>query len=226
MDGPFSVEDLFEVNEDLEVVEFDNYVQIDNFYKNADQINEMLLGMPKEMWKCSPGSRNFIDYYDTRPYFNNSYPDEKKTYNRHSVLYDVIRKKYGWDNIKFNKSLTFNVFQHIITGLDKRFQHHPHTDKDGVNTLVYLDKHESGGTALYRKPDWHQDREDVNLIIDISKYDMVEVIPHQFNRMVVFHGNLLHGAYIEDNQVYENEWRITHASLCRRQDRQRGMLIE
>jgi hypothetical protein len=113
-----------------------------------------------------------------------------------------------------------------MRGRGEEFQHHPHRDHNGINTLVYLDKHESGGTALYRDQPGHVDNEDKNLIIDISKYSIVEVIPHKFNRMAIFHGDLLHGAYIEDNSVYEDEWRITHASLCRRQDTHQGMIVQ
>lgn len=225
MDEPFDVEEVFEPNIDLTPTYYDNYIAIDDYYKHPDLINKMLVSMPKEKWKQHPESRNWIDYYDTRPYFNNSYPVHEKCYKRHQFIYQLIRERYGWDNVRFNRSLTFNVFKHIAKGRGKEFQHHPHKDKNGINTLVYLDKYESGGTALYRDHPDHIDREDIDLIIDISKYSMVEVIPHKFNRMVIFHGDLLHGAYIQDNSVYENNWRITQASLCRRQDDKPGLLI-
>lgn len=226
MSWPYKVEELFELNDDHNVVRKDNYVMIDDWFKHPEDIHDLLLAMPKEIWKQAPGTRNWIDYYDTRPNINNSFPNLEKTKARHDLLASVIRNTYPGNfnrGLNFSRSFTFNVFKHIKTGRSKDFQHHPHKDHKGINCLVYLDKFESGGTALYRDADWHVDREDTNLIIDVSKYSMVEVIPAKFNRMVIFAGDLLHGAYIEDNSVYEKDWRITYASLVRANEQQNGI---
>jgi hypothetical protein len=93
-------------------------------------------------------------------------------------------------------------------------QHHPHYDTDMLNVLTYIDKHADGGTAIYEDIDV-ENKEGANLIIDVSAYKIKEIIPAKPNRCVIFSGNKLHGAYINDNNIYYNNWRITQATIVR-----------
>ncbi|MCH1612028.1 MAG: hypothetical protein L7S72_01905 [Flavobacteriales bacterium] len=209
---PINVEELFKLNP-LDNIEYhENWVCIDDFYKNFDQIQTLFEHMPVESWKMSKWSRNFKDYYDCRPAFANWEPSKEMLDQRLEPLNNLVGGLVGWDNVAIEKSLAFNVFQHKKENLPITKQHHPHYDRDMVNILIYIDKHANGGTALYENEDI-LNKEGSNLIIDVSDFKIKEIIPAKPNRCVIFSGNFLHGAYIEDNDVYYNNWRITQASI-------------
>ena len=214
MPRPINVENLFELNPNSQAVYYDNYVCIDDFYKNYDEIIDVIENSPAESWKKSQWSRNFIDYYDCRLVFANWQPDPIKVKARTSAISSLVCNLLNIDRITMEKSLQFNVFKHIKNNVPEIKQHHPHYDIGMINVLVYLDRHANGGTALYK------DREVVNneasnLIVDISDYEIEEIIPAKPNRCVIFSGAFLHGAYIENNKVYEDNWRVTQATILR-----------
>tara|TARA_B100002019_G_scaffold171673_1_gene148369 strand:- start:3926 stop:4609 length:684 start_codon:yes stop_codon:yes gene_type:complete len=215
MPTPFVVEDLFELNPESEMTYHDNFMCIDNYYKNIEEIQKVFSTMHVESWKMSKWSRNFRDYYDCRPCFANWEPDEDKINARMEPMNQLIGRELGINDIAIERNLSFNVFKHNKTGLTEKMQHHPHYDTDMVNVLVYLDEHsENGGTALYENVDI-VNKEASNLIIDVSKYDIKEIIPGKPNRCVIFNGNQLHGAYIKNNDIYYDNWRITQATIIK-----------
>jgi len=211
---PFIVEDTFRLNQESKADFFDDYVVIDNFYEDIEGIQDLFKNMSVENWKGSKWSRNFKDYYDCRPIFANNYPEYHKMEARLRPLSQLVANMVGKDSIEIEKSLQFNVFKHIKKDVPQHKQHHPHYDTDKVNILIYIDEHANGGTALYENKDM-QNREDVNLIVDIREFDLLEVIEAKPNRCVIFNGNQLHGAWINDNKVYEDNWRITQASIVK-----------
>ena len=223
---PINVEELFQLNPDSKVTYYKDWVCIDDFYKNFDEIQHMFENMPVESWKMSKWSRNFKDYYDCRPAFANWEPSKELMDERLKPLNKFVGSLVGWDNVAIEKSLAFNVFKHKKENLSVNMQHHPHYDRDMVNILIYIDKHANGGTALYENEDI-LNKEASNLIINVSEYKIKEIIPAKPNRCVIFSGNFLHGAYIEDNSVYYNDWRITQASIVWNADEMdEGMNVE
>lgn len=214
MPVPFIVEELFALNPNSQIIYHENWVCIDDFYQNFEQIQNMFEYMPVESWKMSKWSRNFKDYYDCRPAFANWEPPKEMIDARLEPLNKLIGNLVGWNDVAIEKSLAFNVFKHKKTNVPVTMQHHPHYDKNMVNMLIYIDKHANGGTALYENQNV-TNKEGANLIVDISKFTIKEIIPAKPNRCVIFPGDYLHGAYIEDNDVYFNNWRITQATIVR-----------
>jgi len=214
MPTPFIVEELFELNPNSKITYHKDWVCIDDFYKNIETIQEYFENMPVESWKMSKWSRNFKDYYDCRPVFANWEPPKEMVDARLEPLNRLVGQLVGWNDVAMEKTLAFNVFKHKKQNLGKNMQHHPHYDTNMVNMLVYIDKHENGGTALYENEEIIN-KEASNLIIDVSKYKIKEIIPAKANRLVIFSGNQLHGAYIENNDIYYDNWRITQATIVR-----------
>ena len=95
-------------------------------------------------------------------------------------------------------------------------QHYPHIDSSldtpdecsTLNMLVYLDIEESGGTAVY-DGEWITKDENMSLLYPVED----RLIPHKFNRCVIFPGNRMHGAYIDDYNKYKDNWRFTQVTF-------------
>tara|TARA_B100001121_G_C18648161_1_gene602713 strand:- start:1018 stop:1344 length:327 start_codon:yes stop_codon:yes gene_type:complete len=84
-----------------------------------------------------------------------------------------------------------------------------------LNFLVYLDKEEDGGTAVY-DGEWITNDEDMSLLYPVEeRFSIERVIPAKFNRAVIFPGNRMHGAYIEDYNKYIDNWRFTQVLFYR-----------
>ena len=214
MTTPFIVEELFKLNPNSKITYHDDWVCIDDFYEDINKIQKAFEHMYVESWKMSQWSRNFKDYYDCRPTFANWEPLQEMINARLKPLNKLIGQLVNWQDVGIEKSLAFNVFKHKKENLPLTMQHHPHYDTDMLNVLTYIDKHADGGTAIYEDIDV-ENKEGANLIIDVSAYKIKEMIPAKPNRCVIFSGNKLHGAYINDNNIYYNNWRITQATIVR-----------
>jgi len=214
MPTPLIVEEMFALNPNSKITYHKDWVCIDDFYQNIDQIQNMFENMYVESWKMSKWSRNFRDYYDCRPTFGNWEPDRELLDARLGPLNRLICRLTGLKDVSIEKSVAFNVFKHKKQNVPVHMQHHPHYDSNMVNVLVYIDEHANGGTALYENVEI-KNTEGSNLIIDVSKFKIKEVIPAKPNRCAIFSGDQLHGAYIQDNDIYYNNWRITQATIVR-----------
>jgi|TARA_B110000914_G_scaffold222552_1_gene236256 hypothetical protein len=214
MTTPFIVEELFKLNPNSKITYHTDWVCIDDFYEDIEKIQKAFEHMYVESWKMSQWSRNFKDYYDCRPMFANWEPLQEMIDARLKPLNKLIGQLVSWQDVGIEKSLAFNVFKHKKENLPLTMQHHPHYDTDMLNVLTYIDKHADGGTAIYEDIDV-ENKEGANLIIDVSAYKIKEIIPAKPNRCVIFSGNKLHGAYINDNNIYYNNWRITQATIVR-----------
>ena len=68
----------------------------------------------------------------------------------------LCQKYFHKGDYNYNDLLEFNCFQ-TITQTDTKLQHYPHVDSSfdtsdelsTLNMLVYMDKEEDGGTAVY-----------------------------------------------------------------------------
>lgn len=218
MNKHFDYDDLYKFSEKFEP-EFDGLVlTIDNFYENADEIHDSLMSRRFPLWKYNSerNSRNGIDYKDCRIIDNIGHPSRKYFADMDRILHLCKqywhKGDYQWDNV-----YEFNVFQ-PIKEYSKEYQHFPHIDSSfdtpdkysTLNMLVYLDKVEDGGTAVY-EGEWITNDERFNLMYPVEEIFTVErVIEAKFNRCVIFPGNRLHGAYINDYSKYTGDnWRIS-----------------
>jgi hypothetical protein len=204
---PFIPEDLFELNTGL-VPSFDgNCIIIDNVFKNFEEIQQICNNTPVEQWKSRSNSRNFKDYYDCRPTFNNWAPSHKKIENRLGTLIDITNSIYNLKGkITSEKEFIFNYFKHLNLGVSKKYQQFPHYDYY-FNAIFYIDPHENGGTALYENV-YIKNNEEENLLIDTSNFKIKKIIKSKPNRCTIFPGKQLHGGYIENHDIYYHNWRI------------------
>ena len=77
-----------------------------------------------------------------------------------------------------------------------------------INILVYLDKVEDGGTAVYESA-WIPNREGEGLLQPVEGTWICPMSFDKFNRCVMFTGNKMHGAYINDYNKYKDDWRLS-----------------
>jgi len=175
---PFIPGDLFELNSNLKP-KFDGEVLIiDNIFKNYQNILDICHNMPVEQWKTNSNSRNFKDYYDCRPIFQNHSFNETNDVDRLDVLNSLLKHYFKENNSKYATNFTFNYFKHLKNNVSKNYQHYPHFDD------------------LY------------NIMYNISDLKIKKIIKSKPNRCVIFSGKTLHGGYIEDHSIYYYNWRI------------------
>ena len=196
-------DEVFEISDDLNPILKDvgpyQYLCIDNFYKRPEDIHQILSESWTPNWKLDEyRGHNFKDYYDCRATF----PIQYKTadYLKNIPIITTDLKNWTCKNIYTN---TFSW----INPPSSNIQFLPHED-DSLNILVYMDKINSGGTALYENYKYQpDDNEDIDIRYDISELKY-HVIPAEFNKCVIFNGRIPHGGYIEDHNQYTNgNWR-------------------
>ena len=194
---------------------------IDNFYENADMIYQWLTNQDYPLWKYNPESstRNNVDYRDARLIHKIGHPSRQYHGNMERLL-DICRKYWHKGNYNWDMVYEFNCFQ-TITIDDPKVQHYPHIDSNlesmdsesVLNMLVYLDIEDSGGTAIYHG-EWITNDENMNLMYPVEeRFKLDRVIEHKFNRCVIFAGNRMHGAYINDYDKYKDNWRFTQVNF-------------
>jgi|SRR5210317_2360232 hypothetical protein len=218
---PYITEELWALSPTIEP-QYDEETQvitIDNFYENPDDIYEHLMSRPVPMWKYNSerkNSRNGIDYNDCRVVDTVGHPTRLYT-NSNERIKDICRQHFWKGEYSFQNIIEVNCFQ-TLTVFDNKLQHYPHIDSElscpdlsaTLNMLVYLDKEDDGGTAIYGG-EWIHNDEQKNLLYPVENDFTVEhIIPAKFNRCVIFPGNRLHGAWIDDYSKFTGDkWRYT-----------------
>jgi hypothetical protein len=199
-----------------------NYVVIDNFYDDPESIYEWITNRQYPLWKYNPErkSNNGIRYNDCRITDKVAHPTRLYDADMQRVL-NICRLYWHKGEYRWDMHQEFNVFQ-TIEEFDTKIQHYPHIDSElqcpdhesTLNFLVYLDKEESGGTAIYGG-EWITNDEAHNLLYPVEERFTIEhIIPAKFNPAVIFPGNRLHGAYIEDyNKYCEDKWRYSQVQF-------------
>ena len=221
-DKTFILDDLFKFSSNFNA-EFDGFaLTIDNFYENAEDLHDWIQNRQYPMWKYSKErpSRNGIDYNDCRITDKIAHPTRIYESEMERLL-NLCRKyfhkgEYNWDRI-----YEFNCFQ-TLSVFDNKIQHYPHTDSElncpddesTLNMIVYMDKQESGGTAVYNGT-WLSNDEHLNVLYPVEeRFEIERIIPAKFNRCFIFPGNRIHGAWIEDYNKYSGDsWRFTQATF-------------
>lgn len=222
MEKYFDLDELFVHSPKLEP-QFDGFVMtIDNFYENAEDIYTWLKEQRYPLWKYNAerDSRNGKDYKDCRLVHKIGHPTRKYVGRMEQIL-DMCRRHWWLGQYSYDQVYEFNCFQ-AMDGLSTTLQHYPHVDSSlftpdhhsTLNMIIYLDKEESGGTAVY-EGDWISNDEQVNLLYPCSeRFTLNRIIEHKFNRCVIFPGNRLHGAYVEDYTKYTGDnWRYTQVNF-------------
>ncbi len=216
------LDELYKMRSSFDNAEFDGFaLTIDDFYENADALYEHITNRQYPMWKYNPESdtRNGVDYYDCRIVDKVGHPTRIYE-NEHQRLLDVCRRYWWKGDYDWSRLYEFNCFQ-TITEFDEKMQHYPHIDSSldtpdecsTLNMLVYLDIEESGGTAVY-DGEWITNDENMSLLYPVEdRFTIERIIPHKFNRCVIFPGNRMHGAYIEDYNKYKDNWRFTQVTF-------------
>jgi len=218
--SPFHYETLFRLSPRIQPKFEDYVISIDDFYESPEEILEWLESRPYPLWKYPHDgvTRNGLDYNDCRiaDYPGGEHPAYRE---KMKTIHAICRKHFWKGRYHCAPVYEFNVFQ-SRTVEDVKLQHFPHTDsapdvpddRSTLNMIVYLDKQESGGTAIY-SGDLIPNNESVNLMHPVADTFRIErVIPAKFNRCVIFPGNRIHGAYIEDYGKYSERrgtWRYT-----------------
>lgn len=215
----FVIDELFKVSSHWKP-ELDDYVlYIDDFYENPDDIYDYMMNRNVPLWKYNPEDklcRNGVDYIDARSIDRIGYPTRQYWADQNRLI-SIFRKHFHRGNYDYETLFEVNCFQ-TVKQFNTKYQHFPHVDDaldqpndfSVLNFLVYLDKQEDGGTAIY-EGDWLDNNEAQDLLYPVTdRFKIERIIPAKFNRAVIFPGNRLHGAYINDYHKYcDDNWRMT-----------------
>lgn len=219
MRKPLIYDEFLKMRPQFDNVRFENNcLIIDDFYENPEEIYEHLRNRDYPMWKhnLERDSDNGERYLDTRIIDRISFATRVHQAEQERIL--NMCRKYWWNGGYFwEDNFEVNCFK-TLTEFDTKYQHYPHIDTEldvpdecsTLNMIVYLDKEESGGTAVYHG-EWIQNNEQKALLYPVEElFEIDYVIPHKFNRCVIFPGNRMHGAYIDDYNAYSGDkWRYT-----------------
>lgn len=198
------IDRLFEINDDIEPTKIDpNYIIIDNFYKNYEDLHDYILNLPK-----TPKSNNVSKCINSR---NVIEPRPMQLDKYFKILKHYIKKYYDKDTTILNGDVSINSIK-IVTEISKEYQHWPHRDP-GMTGIVYLDKISNGGTAIYEDPIDSKEHYDTLIpgkgyFRDTSKLNVLEIVESKPNRLVIFNALKLHGSYIYDHNAYRDKERF------------------
>ena len=222
MSKVFAWDNLLKQSENWEV-SYDGFALIiDNFYEQPDAIYQYLMNKDFPLWKYSTerNSKNGIEYNDCRIVDKIGHPT-RIYYNDMDRILNLCRKHWWKFGYSWSQNFEVNCFQ-TINQFDTTLQHYPHIDSafevpdhlSTLNMLVYLDIEEDGGTAVYEGT-WITNNEQESLLYPVEQdFKLERVLEHKFNRCVIFPGNRLHGAYINDyNKYKDNKWRFTQVTF-------------
>lgn len=222
MNQVYSNDELYRISPVLKPEFKDGVIYIDNFYENAEDLYNMITSRPYPLWKYNEeegNTRNGIDYYDCRIVDKCGHPT-RLYFNEHNRVLDICRKYWWKGDYEWDMIYEFNCFK-PIKEMTNELQHYPHIDSQLgtpdeasiLNFLVYMDKVEDGGTAVYGG-EWITNDENINLLYPVEeRFKLEKVIEHKFNRAVIFPGNCMHGAYINDYSKYKDDWRFTQVTF-------------
>lgn len=222
MGKPFVLDELFKFSSTFNA-EFDGEVlTIDNFYEDPDTLYEWVRNRDYPMWKYTTerNTRNGIDYNDCRITDKIAHPTRIYE-NEMGRVVSLCQKYFHKGRYDWSRIYEFNCFQ-TLSVFDKNIQHYPHTDSEldtpdnesTLNMIIYMDKEEDGGTAIYDGT-WLSNDEHLNVLYPVlDRFELRKVVPAKFNRCVIFPGNRIHGAWIDDYSKYTGEtWRYTQVNF-------------
>jgi len=218
----FVLDELFKLSPTLNP-KFDGEVlTIDNFYEDPDTLYEWVRNRDYPMWKYTTerNTRNGIDYNDCRITDKIAHPTRIYENEMERVV-NLCREYFHKGDYDWQRIYEFNCFQ-TLSVFDDKIQHYPHTDSEldtpdnesTLNMIIYMDKEEDGGTAIYEGT-WLSNDEHLNVLYPVlDRFELRRVVPAKFNRCVIFPGNRIHGAWIDDYSKYTGDsWRYTQVNF-------------
>ena len=192
---------MFDTNKSLFVDKFSfkgsTFYKVDNFFKEPNRIVDYLNSNEPELWKKEQGCfYNGIKYFD----------------KRHFIPVNPF-KEFA---LHISGLTNFNdeCYSNCMTFIDKEYNNYkdnfwfPHCDDNQIICIVYLNESYKGpGTNIYSRisDDYTNIPEHMIPWRSRSKYNLELQIQSKFNRFVMFDGNFLHGAAIEDDTFFYEE---------------------
>ena len=231
------MKNFFELNRD-QTIEYgmingeSPYAYIDNFFKNPEEVIELLHHIAPNFHKEGGTSNNSMDNGVVRPQDNDEDRSEFKNYN--GEYFADMRHEFYSDKIL----PAYEHLHHVLRGMgitqvpcDRRavisncfvFKEHPfNTYKDsywwphrdaGYSVLVYLNKDDNTGTNVYEclAPDYEGEdvREHEQPWRPKAHYKLIHNLEPKYNRAVIFNGEKYHhGMNITDNRFAGSEVRM------------------
>ena len=230
---PYKPDELFAINEHPKVEltrlgDSNNMVVvIQDFYKHPEKVRDLVLSTPYPIWKSSETSRNFIDYYDCRHFID-------VPFTHAQLMVQAIAKEVLHIDIRTHEvNLITNLFK-LMSEQPLDSQPHPHDDWLRVAAILTLNTPEecSGGTAFYRKKNpkmdfmptapgaydkayekiypadeaWEDGSSYFNEIYE-EYWERLDMLPMQFNQLVIYPGVFFHGAWHEQN-AFKDYFRV------------------
>ncbi|WDI31687.1 hypothetical protein PUV54_00605 [Hyphococcus flavus] len=217
---PVQLDQIMRLGSNLDIRREDFVLYIDNFYETPDLVYDWLEGQSYPYWKYTGGeTRNSVDYNDCRiaqrmPGFGSQIEQQKIM-----TVLKLCQENFWQGKYRIDFIHEFNCFQ-TIKIFDTKLQHYPHIDSSlldddnctTLNMLIYMNQGENGGTAVYNGELIPND-EAINVLYPVEERFKIErIIPAKYNRCVIFPGNRLHGAYIDDYRQFSaenNSWRYS-----------------
>lgn len=199
-------EKMFEINEELEISHSDdNYVIIDNIYKNYDMLHDYICTVEKYIRGIY--TKDF-DNGRTRLGFH---VKSKQILN--DIILKISNEYWGFNDTIEDNDILINSMKLNIP-IPEHVQHWPHVDP-GTSGIVYLDKICSGGTAIWEVPEG-LDEEYLESTLsfgrsyfrDVSRLKLVDKVIAKPNRLVILNARKLHGGYIDDKEKYLGQERF------------------
>jgi len=219
----YSIDSLFKQSAEWEV-SWDSELEcffIENYYEDPEAVWNHLTRREYPLWKYNEERQtpNGIDYIDARIVDKIGHPTRLYNNAMERVL-DICRLKWHKGQYEWRPDIEVNCFK-TISVFDTKLQHYPHIDGNFsdpddsavINMLVYMDKQENGGTAVYENA-WTPNMEHESLLQPVEEMmDLKHIIPAAYNRAVLFTGNKMHGAYIDDYHKYKDDYRLSQVQF-------------
>ena len=219
---------IFEINPDYDVnlqqvgPNKDIIVVVDNFYKNPYDVRQLALNIP--------ASRNRRIRGNNPAYRINAF------YELDSMawIYDQLARQYFpeitrmWDPEYMQRSFMNATFMVNVMQTETLPPICPHMDNtSGVNlaSTIYLNvqNESAGGTSFYTfgGKTFYSDPTvthtyDVEGTMPVTKYindsihdwEMIGMVPMQFNRMILYNQAILHSAYVKEGMFVGDNYRL------------------
>jgi hypothetical protein len=218
--------EMFKINENcktkIEKVENHTVLTIDNFYKYPNKIYDYMEKSKKfkDPNNYYPGIRKKV--YNYEEHLNELRTLLKKINFRKN--FSIPMKEY----ILYHNKLLLS--EYVPELKCERENICPHFDTDGNDNkkllagVCFLSKVNHGGTAIYRnkKLNVYHDCEKfrkspMNLRFPTDDFlekkseyfEVLKLFPMKWNRLIMYDGNLFHSMYVEDDDIFKKNKRIT-----------------
>mgnify|MGYP003337058790 CR=1 FL=1 len=205
---------MFDINNDVHIVEENvegsSVYVIDNFYKDPEEVLNIIFSVDPKVWKDDEvPSFNQVFFDDRRHFFK--FSEIKKVYN---FLGDLCKQKplvHGnadetaiLTNLNRFKKCSFNDYENNYWW--------PHKDV-GYNGIIYLNPDERCGTNLYENLNPEEEPPDYSEHYrpwrNKKNFKLIKTIEPKYNRMVLFDGlKFTHGMNICNDDYFGETYRI------------------